>query len=338
MKFHEMSFEELEEYEAELLEKDDNYALHVSFYEEMYRRIYPLARKDKENYSDYLDYVRRFLVDYLIKYGAYLKMVYQKDDYTAESSLQKALKYDKQNPIAHYRLGFLAYKKKNYNKACSYFQDSLEYDRSYTVKEYKLNSDQLYYAHLYLTNSALHIAASSYEELELLPVNDNISHLPNLKISPFYEYLSQNEKYIEENAFYKVTEKEKTTCSRDKCDELFDEREINTLYLYFQDRSIQAAFNDSVIYLSPQSAEKLRYLLLKSSVENPVTRVMDGEVAINTFIQAMKRLRDKLKECGISDVIESVNYKEETAYYFNKTCPFVVMYRTDDVFEIDEYE
>ncbi len=43
MKFHEMSFEQLEEYEAELLEKNDNYALHVSFYEELHKRISALA-------------------------------------------------------------------------------------------------------------------------------------------------------------------------------------------------------------------------------------------------------------------------------------------------------
>jgi cytochrome c-type biogenesis protein CcmH/NrfG len=38
----------------------------------------------------------------------------QKDDYVAKNSFRKVLKYDKTNPIAHYRLGFLAYKEQQY--------------------------------------------------------------------------------------------------------------------------------------------------------------------------------------------------------------------------------
>ena len=244
MRFKEMTLEQLKDVERELLEEEDNYSLQVSLYEEMYRKILLLSRKDKEKYSAHLEGVKGLLIKYLVKYGAYLKMVYQKDDYTAEKSLQKVFKYDKENPIVHYRLGFLAYKKSDYKAASSYFYDSLEYNHFYKIKKYQLNNKQKYYAHMYLTNSALHLAASSYKGLEKLSLNKEIDNLPNLEISPFYHYLSQNDSYMEQNAFYQVTGNEKKTCSKEACEDLFDENPLNTMILYFQDRCPQLVFND----------------------------------------------------------------------------------------------
>ena len=61
----------------------------------------------------------------------------------------------------------------------------------------------------------------------------------------------------------------------------------------------------------------------------------DGRLNQPTFIKAISRLRGKLKECGIFDIIESTSYKGEMAYYINDAYSFVVMYRVDDVFELD---
>lgn len=72
----------------------------------MYKRIIPLIRKDRAMYYHSLQYTKKLLVSHLVKYGTYLKMNQIKDDKIAVSSLKKALSYEKNFPIAYYRLGF----------------------------------------------------------------------------------------------------------------------------------------------------------------------------------------------------------------------------------------
>jgi Tfp pilus assembly protein PilF len=97
------------------------------------------------------------LISYLVRYGTYLKTQYQKDDYAAEHSLKKAIQYDRENPIAHYRLGFLSYKKESYSSALVHFQNATHHQKTYSNNEYRLTNQQVYNAHLYLSNSALYI-------------------------------------------------------------------------------------------------------------------------------------------------------------------------------------
>ena len=52
-------------------------------------------------------------------------MNHVKDDASAIASLKKAIALDKHNPIAHYRLGFLSYKKQDYVAAVQYFQQAI---------------------------------------------------------------------------------------------------------------------------------------------------------------------------------------------------------------------
>lgn len=67
----------------------------------MYKRIIPLVRKDKAMYYHSLQYTKKLLVSYLVKYGTYIKMNKFKDDKIAISSLKKALSYEKNIPIAY---------------------------------------------------------------------------------------------------------------------------------------------------------------------------------------------------------------------------------------------
>ncbi|MFC3885524.1 hypothetical protein ACFOU2_19425 [Bacillus songklensis] len=146
-------------------EKDGSLHQLISVYEELYRRI---ASDENSEYASSLESIKRKLILYLVRYGTYLKTEYRKDDRAAERTLKKAIQYDRKNPIAHYRLGFLAYKQRSYLLAVTHFQHAVQYQQACSNKEYRLNNQQNYNAHLYLSNSALYIAQKAQESLERL--------------------------------------------------------------------------------------------------------------------------------------------------------------------------
>ena len=339
-----MTLEQLEDAEAELWQneeqEDGHYAQLIQIYEEMYKKLRLLDRKDSEQYSTYLQYIKKRLTACYIKYGTYLKMSLVKDDHLAIQSLQKAIHLDRYNPISHYRLGFLSYKKHDYVKALHYFQAATDFQQTYQNREYLLNERQLFNAHLYLTNSALYVANQSYQNMEKLEWKGS-EQLPEYEISPIYEILSQNDHYLLSQAFYQVTKDQVHNCSKEDCDDVIDLPPINTLVLYFHDRKNYLVFNEKLETLSIDLADTLRHMLLMCSKDLPGTRMTfqnyfenfgkDGAVVPSTFRKRMERIRAKLDEIGLKDTIIQTRYKDETAYYFDEKIPFIVLYRVDDM-------
>ena len=154
-----MSIEELLDMQEELhlCRDEEDGSLHelISVDEELHRRI--STDRDSE-YAPSLEMIKKGLVSNLIHYGTYIKTEYRKDDHTAEQTLRKALRYDKENPVANYRLGFLAYKRRNYIKSIVYFQNALQFHAKREESNYSLTPQQMYNANLYLSSSALYIA------------------------------------------------------------------------------------------------------------------------------------------------------------------------------------
>ncbi|MBB6447788.1 tetratricopeptide repeat protein [Bacillus benzoevorans] len=336
--------EQLEEYEQELHEmeepNDGYYSILINIYKEMYKRLISLARKDSDQYGYSLNYTKKLLVSYLITYGTYLKMTNIKDDELAIKSLKEAVKLEHNNPIAHYRLGFLSYKKEDFSNSVQYFQSAIDFHHTYNNPDYQLNKQQMFHAHMYLTNSALHVASRTYQELERLEWGKS-EFLPNYEISPIFKMLSKNDEYLQENAFYKVTRNNVSTCSKEECEELIENNPRDTIVFYFSDRENMLRFNNNHVTLSPNSSDILRQLLINCTIDCPGTRFTfrdyfsrfgpDGEVIKSTFRKSIERLRDKLKDVGLADMVIVTRYKDETAYYFDANIPFIILYRVDDI-------
>lgn len=156
-KLKEMSIEELLDLEEEIRAAIDegkpgsmNKAINV--YEELHRQI---KSNTESEYKQSLGNIEKQLVRYLIRYGTYLKSEYEKEGRLAKRTLEKALKYDRTNPLAHYRLGFIAYKEEEYIESIRQFRQALQSEER---NVYKLSPQQRYNAGLYLSNSALYIA------------------------------------------------------------------------------------------------------------------------------------------------------------------------------------
>ena len=346
MKLRNMTIDELLDLEQELLTDSDlanepigrNHQI-ISVYEELYRKI----SKDKEGeYADLEPMIKKHLVSFLVRHGSYLKTEYKKDDRAAESTLKKALTYDRQIPIAHYRLGFLAYKQKNYLQALLHFKNAHSYNRNGDNKQFLLTNQQNYHAQIYIANSSLHIAKAAQEIAARLEEETDVLTVPSQNLSPLYELIAKNEKLIEQNAYKIITEEGEKLCSKEHAEDLLDS-EKHKIILYFSDRENMLLFSGKSKPLTTKQAELLRYFFLYTSNQHPATKhhVYDlyegtndnGEMPTNTYTQWIARLKEKLTQCHIpATIINNTRYRNQTAYFFEKNWPFLIIHRSDDTF------
>ena len=172
-----------------------------------------MAADREREYEHSLPIVKKRLISCLVHYGTYLKNQKHKNDRDAENSLKKVIRYDRENPMAHYRLGFLHYKWERYSSALGYFQSATRFQKDYSNGEYKLNDQQLYNAYLYLYNSALYIAQEAQEDVQKYASQEIQAGSPQLQMSSLYETIQRNEDYLKENAFTIVTRDGEKRCS-----------------------------------------------------------------------------------------------------------------------------
>lgn len=357
MRLREKSIEELLDLEADLRQLiDDEQDGSVSRLIEVERELYRRIKNDKKSeYSSSLEKIKGDLVSNLVRYGTYLKTQYRKDDYVAKRSLQQAISYQKEIPIAHYRLGFLSYKQKQYVDGITYFRNALKYQEQCHNERYKLNRQQLFNGNVYLANSALYIAEEAKSSLKEIESEALMASLPSYKRSSLYDLIFENEKILAENAFFIVSANGKKTVSKEEVDRLVEEALDKkcwpgTLLLYFSDRSHSLIFKGEEVALSINRAEMLRYFFLNTSERSPATknhfrgiletRMGNDEISTEAFIQSIRRIREKLREVGSSNVIVNKprprsNIGGPTEYYYDPIIPYIIIHRTDNTFLLD---
>ncbi len=345
MRYKGKTLEELEDIELDLLEQegvgrnDGFYGRLIGLYEEMYK-LAKRSAKETGNESDLAiaANIRKQLIKSLILYGTYIKMGHEKSDRDAEVTLQKVINYDARNPIVHYRLGFLAYKSRQYHKACLYFQQAIEYQGNLVSKEWQLNEQQLYHAHLFLVNSSLFVAKETNEKLQQLSLPGQ--QLTTYQLSPLFEMINSNTLYLNQHAFVKHTPDGRQSCSKEECDDIYEgDTNDHCIILYFSDRECGLRFNKERKILNATYARMLKDFLLHSSKkqsliqEDLIEHFNKGKVKRNTFIQKIGRLRDKLAEFDILNIIDSDGSRSQTAYYYNEEVPYIIMERVEEVID-----
>ncbi|WP_041638275.1 tetratricopeptide repeat protein [Anoxybacillus flavithermus] len=340
-----MTIDELYDRKEQLLEelnsdeaKDWIYHEIVGVYEEICRRLSRCSIEERKEHG--FEQMKKKLVQYLIHYGTYLKTQLKKDERIAEEAFKKVLKYDHGNPIAHYRLGFLAYKKEEYAAAQCYFEKALEYQKGYSDSEFCLNERQLYYAHLYLANSALFVAEKTYRSLEKFPDYISDQEKP-AELSFLHEWLQRNEAILTMQAFTKWTSSGKEYCSKEQCEQVMMDPPKNTVVLYFSDHENVVSYDGREVCLPRDPAEMLCYFLVKTNEARPATKYdmevffqprQNAGILTNTFVQKVRRLREKLRCVQVPALIDSCQFRGETAYYYNGSVDYIVMYRSDYTF------
>ncbi|WAA10985.1 tetratricopeptide repeat protein [Fervidibacillus albus] len=302
----------------------------IQFYKLLYRKL----KQDRTNqYRELVNETKGDLIHALIQYGSYLKMEGQKDLLMARDCLQKALQIDRNLPIAHYRIGFIAYQEKRYDEALFHFHQALSIRDRTVDKKYALNERQKRYAKLYFINCSLHLATELNETLDSF--DDEIEPLPGYDFSPYFDMIHRNEQYL--GAHKIVTSEGETICLKDEIDEYLEQD--NTIVLYFSDYGNLLCYNGNERMLHINGAELLRYLLLYGKSTRPVT-MRDLTDLISTrqtneqnndaYRQAIRRLRNKFEEIGLSrQFIQSKSFDGIPGYYYTGDIPFTIIHRPD---------
>lgn len=345
MRYTNMTLEELEEEDRQLhlqtpdLEESLLYQRKIELYKAMHLKVKQRVHRKLEGQS-YLDDITEHLVFNLVHYGTYLKKADQKVEQVAIPNLKRALSYDPHNPIAAYRLGFIYYRNHNFINAANYFQKAIFSGRFNLNKKMALTDRQKVNAQLYLTNSALHIAKESQEDLAKFPA-DEVEKLPGYEFSSLYDSITDNDAYLSNHAFYQETSGGRTTCSKRHCDELAMDNPENTIVLYFADVETSVSFNGKSEVLTKRTSDVLRHLLTSSSVGAPAnTHAVkecfgdlkpDQDVTWITYRRTVSRIRESLEACAIPAVIETSSGSQ--AYYYNGSLPYMIFYRVDDEIE-----
>lgn len=108
------------------------------------------------------------------------------------------------------------------------------------------------------------------------------------------------------------------------------------MILYFNDRTIVAVYEDKEAVLTGDQGNMLKQFILNSTEESPLTRAafsITHNINLNTYIQSARRLRNKLIDNGFPPMIQTTRYQDETAYYFDESYSYHVLYRVDEEIE-----
>ncbi|WP_062109970.1 tetratricopeptide repeat protein [Bacillus niameyensis] len=348
MKLKDKTIEELLDLEAEFREQsnEEDVALYLltSIYEELYKKI---LRDLESEYDSSLGEIKNRLIAYLVQYGTYMKTQYQKDDRAAESSLKKAIQYNRELPIAYYRLGFLSYKKHNFALAADYFQKATKSNSTCRQLEYKLNQQQLYNTYVYLMNSFLYMAENAQATLKDLETQEYEEQIPDYNKSSLYETIQKNERYLNTNAFTVLSADGNRMCTKEECERIIEENALPaTFILYFSDRHHSLFFNGRESLLNIKQAEMLRYFFLRTNKATPATkndfaRILESraiEIPDNSFVQTVRRLNQKVRQSDITaNIIENYEgrYHGQVAYFYNQIFPYAIIFRSDSSFILD---
>ncbi|ADI00180.1 tetratricopeptide repeat-containing protein [Salisediminibacterium selenitireducens] len=270
------------------------------------------------------------LVHYLIEFGTYLKTTEQASPGPAITPLKQVLRYDRRNPLAHYRLGFLHYRKHAYHEAIHYFNRSLDFHSADSVIKWKLNSRQKQLASLYLTNSALHIQNSISEGEE-----DVIQGADGYPLAPAIDGL------IRDMEFEIRSTDDVQTCSYEACQTFFEtggDRDDWLLFFDYQDTYLK--HRGMIQTMHVDTARVLRSLFDaggKPVKASDIADVYPEGARNNTYTQKISRIRQfVLRHFMKDDLIVSTDSvpggthdRHSVTYALNPNDKGIVLTRSD---------
>lgn len=318
-KIAEMTVDELFELQTELrMAKDEEKGISLPALLNVEEELFKKTSQSKSIVFTYnVEEIRAGLVDLLIHNGPYMKSVYQRDDVSEEKALHQALKYDRGNPYAYYRLGHLSYKKQHHLTAAVHFNNALRSDER-RKGSYRLTEIEREKGHLYVSTCAMHVAVQSMEAL-------------GEPIDAISVKIQENEARLETLACQLTTANKTWMGSVKECEEkLHAEENANTLILYFSDKEQKVYYQGQVASLSINQGKMLKKFLLDSDQERPLSkhdfaslfssRDEAGEIPDPIFEKSINRLERKLAQCSLPGLEEV-----ENGYFYNGEIPYLVM-------------
>ena len=266
-----------------------------------------------------------------MSYAFYIKTESDKNQEAAKHEFKSILTLHQNNSSAHYRLGFIFYKEKNWLRAIRHFDAAICLNLKSDL--FELEDDQLVKANLFISYCALQQAHESMEEANIL--QQDIGELTNYHGVKIEDISRQIKQKLSRTEFILNTNGVQEQVSKKECDELVDHRNPNHLYLYFSDNTIMLyGLNETRI--SKTYADYLKYLLENGSAESPIKLnrfplEFDSEtnqdlVSPGTVKTNISRLRHVLRVAGFNDILL---YKDG---YYISGITYQIAYREDQFF------
>ncbi|SIT00881.1 tetratricopeptide repeat protein [Salimicrobium salexigens] len=316
--------EEIREAKGNLEAEKGGYSRLIALYRELRQQL------RRENDRDLAADIEKKLIYYLVEYGPYRKTIYRKDEKEAIDALKQALHFEDHLPLAHYRLGLLYLRRGRFTEAGSHFSKAVEVQGR--AKRFPLNERQLYYAHLYLITSELHVLYDVHEKMNVLSVPGKYEPFSSSDMDRLYEKLQATESYLSNRAFLKITKENEEFLSKGEAEDALSRKELGTGHLYFGDETIEIGFDGHTEEIS-RDYGKILYYLLQFSREEPLDAgVMaelageEGVVRPTTFRQRVSRLSRKLEELGLTEALTM----EHGICTFTAAVPFIIVHRADE--------
>ncbi len=127
-----------------------------------------------------------------------------------------------------------------------------------------MNEQQLYFAHLYLCNSALFVTEEALKTVE--KNKDLQGRVDSVPIAPLFNRIKENKAKLAEGAYTVVTNDGEFKCTEEKAQDLADEATIKGLVLEFSRRGILLRYGMNSRPFEKGTAEILRYLLINTTL------------------------------------------------------------------------
>lgn len=170
--------------------------------------------------------IKNKLVALYVQFGEFFKMNTVPDPYSAKKSLEKALRFQKDHPIANYRLAHLLYRKGEYLKALTHFSRAIE-----GSPVAALNDSQMMLARMFMVNCGILITRESLEEIEELKEDARVTFDEDLISRYQNEIYASNVESLDRILFRKITSDENKIISEAIFNEIMDHPPDHTVIL-----------------------------------------------------------------------------------------------------------
>lgn len=335
----EEDFYSLLDEEEKLLEEEVGYYQIV----ELYKKMLQLIKEDKALESQNKSYIKKKLVDVLIKHGAFIKSAEVRDDRVAIHSFRDAIRLDAKNPIAHYRLAHLCFRNEQYKEAKKHFENSKKYNETYENVAYKLNEQQHVHAYLYSHHCTLKIAYKEVNEmLEKFPTSvgsieaeDSLKRQQEQLVDLLRNQVLESEEILAREEYTITTRDSKPYfCSSD---DILDIIFLPNSYIFnFADRELIVKYDGAgvtsigpkkdikIIVVSQKTAQILKYLLQNPQQISSYELARKIDIKANTITRSIARLNEKIQCLNYPALIETTRQgycllKDNSIYMIEKT-------------------
>ena len=276
--------------------RDSDNDIHPMMEEKRLQELLGAARKQRDKTLE--KEITKKLVKLYVSQGEYFKMADKPDPKLARRYLEKALQWQKDHPVANYRLGYLYYRNREYTKAVSFFERALD-----GSMEEELNDTQRMLANMFLVNCGIKIAKEAIHEINF--IEDNV--YTELEIERIERY--KNEILVlDEEIFNKMFYRKIENGKEEKIGEyefLNFKPDKNQVLLKRSDTGMEILFHDfEPISLNPKSFYTLYGIVTAKSfrtyreLQEIATNGSGQEVSDDYIRQIIRRLSRDLPYWG----------------------------------------